>query len=411
MLHLATRTRPQHAIKFKLTFQLNSGATIVDVMELSTQNSFHAIISNNYGFHLAWIQHESVGNSKRSRWLQNVLDHFAEELRQAPKGGVDPSWRSPVLNPLLVRAFYGVADDKVGLIKEKVVAMVARSACKDPSLEDWTSFYTSSDVIDPAFEAHWMKLKPCGVDQGNSGLSAEATPGVLATELLEQSPAIEVQLTETPAETGRDEWQSMEIAAPMTTGPAPLLSIQEPDKGLEGCESVQKGGSQLVERPSNLSDMVMEDCPGGANPVIAKQPRGRPRKQPPVAPGFGGPQTLRSRKQQPQWSEYPESQSAGEVGDLSHQDPSSIWSSPPLTPPQSISPSLSPPTSQGADALPTIPSVEHKAERWEAVPTPIDLESQGIRSSMLDSQPTGEDTRTQTTSGDAAEKLLSVRPL
>ncbi|KAF9643521.1 hypothetical protein BDM02DRAFT_3191508 [Thelephora ganbajun] len=172
---LPDETPEDYVQRFELRFWSDSNATIMDVTELSTQDSFRTTISGNYRFHLAWIQLESVGDSKRCKWLQNVLDHFAEELSQAPRGGADPLWRSPVLNPLLMRVFYQVPDDQAKSIKEKVVAVVARSARKDPTIEDWKDFYTSCDVINPTFETCWTKLKPHGINQGNSGLSADAT--------------------------------------------------------------------------------------------------------------------------------------------------------------------------------------------------------------------------------------------
>ncbi|KAF9643522.1 hypothetical protein BDM02DRAFT_3191514 [Thelephora ganbajun] len=55
-----------------------------------------------------------------------------------------------------------------------------------------------------------------------------------------------------------------------------------------------------------------------------------------------------------------------------------------------------------------IPLVEHEVERWEAVPTLIDLELQGIGSSTLDSQSVGKEIRSRTAEGDTVEKLLSL---
>jgi len=82
------------------------------------------------------------------------MDLFIDELQQSlPE--VSSSWRSAVLNPLLVRAFHGIRGDD----GEKVVK-VARQLLQKKVLvaKDFAKFYTQCDVIHKAYDGRWDSL-------------------------------------------------------------------------------------------------------------------------------------------------------------------------------------------------------------------------------------------------------------
>src|SRR6267143_551204 len=78
-------------------------------------------IPAEYHPHLMWIHQESLGDLQESKWLQNVIDCFAEELC-AIQSDIDASWRSLSLNCLMVRTFNSMPyNDQVEIMK-KVIA-------------------------------------------------------------------------------------------------------------------------------------------------------------------------------------------------------------------------------------------------------------------------------------------------
>lgn len=145
--------------------------TVVDVLEHSNNASFTIRIPADYHPHLVWTQKESIGTSSRARWLQNVLDHFAEELR-AVLPEVDSSWRSYSLQCLLVRAFNSVQDDDKEAIEQRAIVKTNPSL-KKLSLSEWLHFYTYIDVASSKYESLWKLVKPEGFRQDEGTATSE----------------------------------------------------------------------------------------------------------------------------------------------------------------------------------------------------------------------------------------------
>lgn len=149
-----------HLHRFQLTFELVSDRTVVSVLEYSTGILFIVGIPADYYPHLAWIQRESMEGSSRAKWLQNALDHFAEELRSV-SAGVDSSWRSRSLHCLILRAFYSIPDDDEAAIATAAKVQI-NPRLKNLTQNDWMDFYSLIDPINPSYNERWKGIKPQG---------------------------------------------------------------------------------------------------------------------------------------------------------------------------------------------------------------------------------------------------------
>ena len=133
----------------------------VTVFDLSDRSTFTRRIPAVYLFHLHWLMQEAIPTIQqptkergRSFWLQAVLDSFAVEI----KAEEDMSnWRSQVLNPVLVRAFYGADDFDKKHIEEQMKNNTQLSG--KFSLEHWEGFYLNQDVVAPVYRMRWLKAK------------------------------------------------------------------------------------------------------------------------------------------------------------------------------------------------------------------------------------------------------------
>jgi len=134
----------------------------ISVVDLKDRSTFDGQIPAAYLFHIHWImreafpEEESEGNQRdRCMWLCGVLDTFAEEIRTL-KG--TPDWRSVVLNPILVRALYGVDH-----FNEKAINAEARRRCQltgtKMTIKHWEGFYFNLDVVAPTHHAWWLLIK------------------------------------------------------------------------------------------------------------------------------------------------------------------------------------------------------------------------------------------------------------
>ena len=87
------------------------------------------------------------------------MDHFIDELQQSlPK--VSSSWRSAVINPLLVRAFHAIQGNS----GEKVVRAAKQLLQKKVLVpRDFANFYTYCDVIHKGYDGHWDSLGDQGL--------------------------------------------------------------------------------------------------------------------------------------------------------------------------------------------------------------------------------------------------------
>ena len=142
--------------RFDVTIKLASDCTEVTVSNRSTGDKWQRMIAIEYHRHLAWILAESTQDSRRSLWLQNVLDCFVDELREIPSE-LFTSWRSAALNPLLVRAFHYIPDDDPKQISKRASSWLMAATMNIP---EWETFYTNSDVISQGYDPVWDKIKP-----------------------------------------------------------------------------------------------------------------------------------------------------------------------------------------------------------------------------------------------------------
>jgi hypothetical protein len=158
--------------------------TVVTVVSNEGSSTFERMIPQEYYLHLCWIQQESVGTSDRCRWLWNILDCLAEELEELSDRAGD-SWRSPILNSLLTRAFYGLSDQDQAKIEEHI------SQHGDPiTMDHCRAFYFDKDVIHRNYVPRWNKLKP---NTANSDRNHLVHPEVIRK--CGQNPCIGIPLT------------------------------------------------------------------------------------------------------------------------------------------------------------------------------------------------------------------------
>lgn len=131
----------------------------VAVLDLTDRSSFTRSIPAAYFHHLHRIISEAFlenvvddqAQVGRAHWLRSVLDAFAEEIR----AGEDFSdWRSKVLNPILVRAFYQADDFNQRHIAKQMRANRQLEG-STIAIDYWKGFYFNHDVISPVFRSRW----------------------------------------------------------------------------------------------------------------------------------------------------------------------------------------------------------------------------------------------------------------
>jgi len=124
-------------------------------MEQLSGYPFQKRISPDYYAHLMWIQQESVGSTARCKWLWYVLDCFATELSRIPDG-TPVSWRSSALNPLLVRAFYGIPDDDAKEIESRVLTIMDADSLL---VQIWERFYIDIYAVHSTNDRRWTLMR------------------------------------------------------------------------------------------------------------------------------------------------------------------------------------------------------------------------------------------------------------
>ena len=175
--------RSHQICRFNLESELDPAQSLnyteVTVTNRSTGKSFQKKIPSEYHFHLGWIEQESTEGSRRSKWLQNVMDHLAEELDKAPLD-LQPSWRSASLNALLVREFHGVMDSDGAELQKRAATLVGVPG-ETLTPQNWEHFYFGVDVISGNYKDRWKDTKP----QPPGNLAIAST----AKEVEEQDPS------------------------------------------------------------------------------------------------------------------------------------------------------------------------------------------------------------------------------
>ena len=165
-----------HICRFELKHELMLDCTVINICQQSTGNRWQRKIPREYHRHLIWIQQESTGDSQRSRWLKKVIDVFVEELQEVPSDF--SSWRSAVLHPLLMRAFYEMPEDNPKAITAEAAAWL-RTGSPKLLLENWLQFYFEIDPINEEYDARWARIKSKAFGQGDGDENAEQVPGIL----------------------------------------------------------------------------------------------------------------------------------------------------------------------------------------------------------------------------------------
>lgn len=167
---------------------------MVHVLELSTGANFKKRIPDLYHPQLTWITRESKEKGPSSKWLQNVMDCFAEELRSVQE--FSPTWRSTSLNSLLMRRFYSIphGDPKrIAVMVNEIVQAGGRVTIKH-----WIEFYTGLDVISREYFPEWA-LKEPGIFGEHQEGSMEKGKSVLGPS--EQVPGTVILLLATSGAT------------------------------------------------------------------------------------------------------------------------------------------------------------------------------------------------------------------
>jgi hypothetical protein len=160
------------------------GFTGVEIQELSTGQKFQRSIPVGYYPHLIWIGLSSMEHSGRAAWLRNLLDLFAEELQSLTS--IPPDWRSPSLNPLLVRTFYDVGHKDCREIKA-TVGQVLQLSPNVLKRHHWVDFYTRLDVIDPGYLDTWRERVPDVFEDVESRAALISEGGMVTLPHLQRS--------------------------------------------------------------------------------------------------------------------------------------------------------------------------------------------------------------------------------
>lgn len=144
----------------------------VEIQQRSTGHSSSAKIPALYHPHLTWIRWESSQNTPRSKWLQNVLDFFVQELHEI-QSDVDSSWRSLSLNSLLIRTFDCIPHEDENAIMRMAPAKIDPGLDQFDRLDQWLRYYTRIDAVGLGYKPRWMSLKPYFFSQNGEATSME----------------------------------------------------------------------------------------------------------------------------------------------------------------------------------------------------------------------------------------------
>jgi hypothetical protein len=131
------------------------------VFDSATDAIFERQLPAAYVFHLLWMVQEArqvtVGSKtseRRSSYLYQVLDAFAEEAKQ---NEAMSDWRSAVLTPLLVREYHSLNTFAPSSIE---ACLRGQTLHRGRLTEDhWANFYFKYDVIHPSNSRTWKLIK------------------------------------------------------------------------------------------------------------------------------------------------------------------------------------------------------------------------------------------------------------
>jgi len=138
-----------------VSVELTTEHTVVNFSDHSAESVHQKLIPVEYYRHLIRIQNDSRSGLSHSRWLQTIMDCFIDEL-QGSSLDVSPSWRSAVLNPLLIRAFHGIQGDDEKTLVKAVTHLLEK---KNLGVKDFGDFYTRFDVINEGYNSRWNSLE------------------------------------------------------------------------------------------------------------------------------------------------------------------------------------------------------------------------------------------------------------
>lgn len=170
---------------------------VIFVTDSETNSSFERRIPAAYFFHLRWLLQEGYVTEEateeqkcHSRWIRQVLDCFAEEVVGA---GDMSDWRSKVLTPVLVRAFFKVND-----FSERAIARSARDEVKPGrgggmTITNWEGFYFNIDVVAPRHRDWWMRVKqvdPERHQENNVARSVGGSPDGCISSFMQNEPPL-----------------------------------------------------------------------------------------------------------------------------------------------------------------------------------------------------------------------------
>jgi hypothetical protein len=150
----------------------------ISVVDNLNESTFERTIPKAYIFHLNWMSNEAnstpvgIRRYRRSAYLRQVLDAFAEEIK-ATEGLTE--WRSAVLTPVLVRAYHNLND----FARTSIEAHAKKVLLHYGKLTEqhWAAFYFQCDVIDPSNSIRWTSVKEI-VPQDTEGVSNSLTRNV-----------------------------------------------------------------------------------------------------------------------------------------------------------------------------------------------------------------------------------------
>jgi hypothetical protein len=128
-----------------------ASVTIVDLTDGSTRSRE---IPSGYLFHLHWMDLETKIPEGGHRWFRAVLDSFVDEILETE---VVAQWRSRILTPVIVRAFYEANhfDPKDILTRMKTRTQLSGRV----TVKHWEGFYFNHDMLSPIHREWWQRLK------------------------------------------------------------------------------------------------------------------------------------------------------------------------------------------------------------------------------------------------------------
>jgi hypothetical protein len=126
----------------------------VTIVNLTDGSTHLKEIPSGYVFHLHWMDLETENQKENCLWFRAVLDSFVDEILNTEDFA---HWRSKILTPVIVRAFYEANhfDTKDILTKMKKASQLGGPV----TIRHWEGFYFNHDMLLPIHRETWQKLK------------------------------------------------------------------------------------------------------------------------------------------------------------------------------------------------------------------------------------------------------------